>query len=493
MERVKLKKLLKNIPDLVVRGSKEVEISGMTSHSSLVAPGNLFIAKQGITQNGVKFIPEAVANGAVAILTDLYDPFYPEVVQVLTRSICEVEGLIAQEFYGHPTDSLYMVAITGTNGKTTTSYLIREMMARLDGDYGLIGTVEWIVGSHVFPSTQTTPDLLTNYKLFHEMKGEGCRGCVMEVSSHALSQQRVHSVEFDVAVFTNLTQDHLDYHGSMESYAAAKALLFSSLQNRGDKQYKKMAVINRDSPYRDVMLSRCTVSSFLYGIDTPCDLFATEVMLTHSGTKFTVNAQGKSIPFSSPLIGRHNVYNLLAAISVGLAKGYLIEDVLPAFSEITGIPGRLEKVINQEGLHLFVDYAHTDDALRQVLTALRELKKGRLITVFGCGGNRDFSKRPKMGAVAEELSDVIIITSDNPRHEDPDEIIRQILTGVKDPTQALIIPDRQEAIYRATSMANPDDLVLIAGKGHEKSQVFSHHILPFDDREVAKAALAQRK
>ncbi len=488
MERVKLKKLLKNIPVQSIKGSKDIEISGLCSNSKLVAPGNLFIAKKGLTHDGARFIPDAIAAGAAAILTDLYDPFISNVVQIIHPDVASIEAAIAKEFFGHPSSKLFLIGITGTNGKTTTSYLIRHLLERNREPCGLIGTIEWIVGQHVFPSGLTTPDVLQNYKLFHDMVAAGCKNCVMEVSSHALDQERIRSIEFDVAVFTNLTQDHLDYHKTMEEYAKAKTKLFSQLNPQGEKPFAKWAIVNADSDSWMQMISECSANVLTYGIKKPSDLRADQIQLSASGLKFQVSYRGETLPFSSSLIGRFNVYNLLAAMGVGLARGFSLKKILEALRTFTAVPGRLERVPNDKGMNIFVDYAHTDDALFNVLNTLNELKKGRLITVFGCGGNRDASKRPKMGAVVEALSDLSIITSDNPRHEDPEEIIRQILAGLKHPGQAQVIVDREEAIRKAVHIASPNDIVLIAGKGHENYQIFSHQTIAFDDRTVALEA-----
>jgi UDP-N-acetylmuramoyl-L-alanyl-D-glutamate--2,6-diaminopimelate ligase len=485
MERVQLKKLLKNIPVKAIKGSKETEVSGLCSNSKWVAPGDLFIAKKGLTQDGARFIPDAIAAGAVAVLTDLYDPFITNVVQILHPDVASVEAAIAKEFYGHPSDHLFLIGITGTNGKTTTSYLIRHLLECSQERCGLIGSIEWVVGKHLFPSEKTTPDILQNYKLFHDMIVQKCTSCVMEVSSHALDQGRVRSIEFDVAVFTNLTQDHLDYHKTMEEYAKAKAGLFSNLQPQGKNHFPKWAIINADSLYFSQMTAHCSAHILSYGIDRACDLRASNIRLSASGMQFEVVFQGKTHCLTSSLIGRFNVYNLLAAMGVGLARGLTLKQIVSALSSFKRVRGRLERIPNDRGIHIFVDYAHTDDALYNVLNTLKELKKGRLITLFGCGGNRDAEKRPKMGAVVESLSDLSIITSDNPRREDPEEIIRNILDGLKDPSQALVIVDREEAIRRAIDMATPEDIVLIAGKGHENYQIFSHRTIEFDDRAVA--------
>ena len=470
MERMKLKKLLEHIPSHTLKGSKEIDITGISSHSKRVAPGHLFIAKKGAAHH----IPEAIQAGAVAILTDLYNPFH-SAAQIIHPDIALCEAKLAHAFYGNP--DLYLVGITGTNGKTTTSYLVRHLLSPC----GLIGTVEWNVGKHLFPAEGTTPDLVQNLKLFHDMRTSGCTSCAMEVSSHALDQGRVRGIDFDAAVFTNLTQDHLDYHCTMQQYAEAKAKLFTSL--------KGTAIVNADSEYAEEMLKGCKANILKYGIKNGCDVKASHIALTPQGMHFQVSYEEQEQLFTSPLIGRYNVYNLLAATAVGLCRGLTLNAIAKSLQNFSHIPGRLERVPNERSLNVFVDYAHTDDALHSVLTTLQELKRGRLITVFGCGGNRDPLKRPKMGAVVEAFADVPIVTSDNPRNEDPEEIIRGIITGFKRPGNALVIVDRRLAIFRAIEMATPDDIVLIAGKGHENTQTFSQGAIAFDDKAVALEAM----
>ncbi|MBY0528953.1 MAG: UDP-N-acetylmuramoyl-L-alanyl-D-glutamate--2,6-diaminopimelate ligase [Rhabdochlamydiaceae bacterium] len=477
---MKLKKLIKEIPAAVIKGNKEIEITGISNDTRRVAPGNLFIAKRGLTHDGAKLIPEAIAAGAVAVLTDLYDPFYPQVTQVVHPDVPMLEALLARHFYQCPDQSLFLVGITGTNGKTTTSYLVKHLLDQKTSPCGLIGSIARIIGKHAFPAPQNTPDVITNYKLFHEMVLQQCASCVMEVTSHGLHQGRVRLIEFDVAVFTNLTQDHLDYHPSMQAYAEVKASLFASLSLNAH------AVVNADDPWHTLMIDVCPAQIFTYGIDAPCTLRAENIELLASGTQFDLVYQGKRAHLKIGLIGRFNVYNCLAALAVGIIRGIPFEKCVFSLSRFTAVPGRLERVENERNLNIFVDYAHTDDALKNVLETLAEFKKGRLITVFGCGGNRDPLKRPKMGAVVEELSDIAIVTSDNPRNEDPGEIIRHILQGFKHPEEAWVELEREEAIARAINAATPDDIVLIAGKGHEDYQIFSHQTIAFDDREVAK-------
>lgn len=466
---MKLKRLIQQIDGLEVKGSKETEITGLTAHSKRVAPGNLFIAKKGRMHDGALFIPDAIASGASAILTDMYDPFV-SAVQLIHPDIASIEAKLAACFYQDPSHALKVIGITGTNGKTTVSFLLESLFSKAEIRTGMIGTIEWIVGDHRFPGSMTTPDVITNQKLLRDMVQAGCSAAVMEVTSHGLDQGRVGEIDFDIAVFTNLTQDHLDYHQDMDAYRKAKEKLFVGLSP------DKWAILNADD--RSRFATKANV--FTYGIHADADLMAKEIRLSDKKTQFLVCYQGQEREYRSQLVGKFNVYNLLAAISAGLCYGLSLETCLQALKSFKKVPGRLEKV--KEGI--FVDYAHTEDALSNVLQTLNEIKKGRLITVFGCGGDRDREKRPKMGRVASELSDMAIVTSDNPRNEDPEEIIEDILRGCEKSVSVQL--DREEAIRFAIAQKKPEDLVLIAGKGHEKEQIFAHHVLPFDDAEVVR-------
>ena len=477
--KMKLKKLLKNTPDLVVKGSKEVEITGICNHSKMAAPGNLFVAKKGTFADGSHFIQEAIRAGAHVILTDLYDPFL-NVVQIIHPNVAEMEACLAAEYYQFPSKELPIIGITGTNGKTTCAYLIRQLLEANAMPTGLIGTVEWIIGKNHFTPTLTTPDVITNQKLFRDMIQQGCKAAVMEVSSHALDQNRVKQIDFKRAVFTNLTQDHLDYHKTMDNYAAAKRRLFQSLE--GDA----VAVFNLDDPAAAFMKDSCPVKAITYGMTAHADVQALNIQLSDKGTEFTVRAGQETVSMKTFLIGKFNVYNLLAAITVGLSFSISLEKCIESLQSFKGAPGRLQKIKNSLGLNIFVDYAHTDDALKNVLMTLKEISRGKIITVFGCGGNRDRSKRKKMGAVVEQYADVAIITNDNPRNEDPQEIAKEILQGFAHPERAIVELDRKEAIKKAIDRAQPKDLLLIAGKGHESYQIFAHQTLDFDDGKIAQ-------
>ncbi len=472
---MRLKKLIQQIADIEVRGSKEIEITGLCANSKLVAPGNLFIAKKGAKVDGTKFIPDALAAGAVAVLTDMYDPFL-EVVQLIHPDVAKIEAKLAAAYYGHPSSSLKMIGITGTNGKTTSSFLIKHLFDHAQMMTGVIGTIEWVIGDCHFPATMTTPDVLTNHKLLREMVAAGCKAAVMEVTSHALSQNRAGEIDFDIALFTNLTQDHLDYHGDMESYARAKEKLFLALSN------DKWAIFNAD----DSACFRTDAKVIQYGIEKPADLMAKDLKLTDKGIQFTACFKGQEVECKSQLIGKFNVYNLLGAIGVGLCAGLNLEQCAEILKTFKGVRGRLERVKNRLGLNILVDFAHTDDALKRVLETLQPIKKGKLITVFGCGGDRDKQKRAKMGRVVCQFSDRAIVTSDNPRSEDPEAIIQQVLQGFDPHYPVITEVDRQKAIQKAIEQMNKDDILLIAGKGHEKEQIFAHKVIPFDDVEVAR-------
>jgi UDP-N-acetylmuramoyl-L-alanyl-D-glutamate--2,6-diaminopimelate ligase len=489
---MRIKKLFKDIPDCQIKGSKETAITGISANSKIVAPGNLFIAKKGKTHDGGQFIPEALEAGACAILTDLYDPSLKQVVQIIHPNIAAIEPLLAAEFYQHPSDELFMVGITGTNGKTTTSFIIKSLLDRFCGPCGLIGTIEYIVGSHRYQATRTTPDVLNNHKMLREMCLSCYQSAVMEVTSHALDQGRVEKIDFDVAVFSNLTVDHLDYHQTMENYCAAKRKLFADLgKHRRKKAGKKWAVINQDSPWASRIIDGSSASCLTYGIDQPADLQASHIRLEWNGTRADITFQGKTVECFWPFVGRFNIYNCLAAMGVLLTQGFSLEALGDHMAALDPVRGRLEPVNNDKGLKIYVDFAHSDDALINVLQTLSEFKTGRLIVVFGCGGDRDRTKRPKMAEASERYADFSWVTSDNPRSEDPLAICQEITQGFKRKDSFCVEIDRRSAIQKAIEMAEEKDIILIAGKGHETYQIFAHKTLEFDDVKVAAEICAQ--
>lgn len=461
---MKLKKLFKDL-NVDIKGSKEVEVTGICSHSDFVSPGSLFIAKKGKTFDGTNFIPQALEAGASAILTDIYNPFLQNVVQVIYSNVSALESVLANCYYDNPSRSLFVVGITGTNGKTTTAYLVQHLI----GNCGLMGTIETVIGKQRLPAQLTTSDVVTNYKMLREMVDHKMQAAVMEVTSHALDQNRVEGIHFDVGIFTNLSQDHLDYHGTMDAYKASKMTLFDHVEK---------AIVNRDDP------ATKELDGITYGIDADADLKATDIVESLEGTSFLLHYHKKVYPFETQLIGRYNVYNCLAAIAVGMLRGLRVSSLQKKLALFTGVPGRLERIRNSHGMHLFVDFAHTHEALENVLRTLIKMKQGKIITIFGCGGERDQGKRPKMAQAAEQFSDRVIVTSDNPRHEDPERICHEVAQGLRKTYDIEV--DRKAAIKRGIFLAKKGDIVLIAGRGHEPFQKIGGRLIPFDDREVAR-------
>jgi UDP-N-acetylmuramoyl-L-alanyl-D-glutamate--2,6-diaminopimelate ligase len=477
---MKLSKLIKDLPALEIYGSKAIEITGISNHSKRVGPGNLFIAKKGAVTDGNLYTPEAVASGAVAIVTDIYDPSLKNATQIICENIEEIEAVLAARYYEFPSKQLIMVGATGTKGKTTTTYLMQHLLDRQSLPCGLMGTIEYCTGTHHYPASHTTPDVLTNHRMLREMIQEKCRACVMEVSSHALDQGRVSCIDFDVCVYTNLYPDHLDYHGSMEEYVKSKNILFAKLADPAKK-----IVYNADCPMWKDVLKGAVAKLFSYSIETPSDLRAENIKLNAEGSFFDVVWENQTFPCRSPIVGLHNVYNVLAALAAVAVLGYPLKSLIESLETFPQVPGRLERVSNPLGLQIYVDFAHTGDSIQAVLKSLLPFKKGRLITVFGCGGDRDPGRRPSMAKAVEKLSDITIVTSDNPRTEDPQKIIDDIMAGFSSTERAAAEPDRYAAIEKAVAMASPGDLILIAGKGHEKYQLFANKRIEFDDCKVA--------
>ncbi len=463
--------MLKGVKGVEVRGSKEIEITGITTDSRRVGPGFLFIAKKGNQFDGHAYIPQAIEAGARAVVTDLYDPFILA-TQIITSDPNRLEALLASQYYRFPSKELFVVGVTGTKGKTTTTYLVRHLLATRGEKAGLIGTIETWIGEERFPSEYTTAGAAFNQKLLREMVNQGVKSAVLEVSSHGLHQGRVDQIDFDVGVFTNLSPDHLDYHKTIEAYAEAKRSLFEKVSG--------VAVLNGDDPWSSFMRGNQEV--LLVGIENACHLRAENVILSPNGLSFTV----EGIPFTSCLMGQFNVYNLLSAIGVGKVKGLSIQEMSDLLIDFPGVPGRLERVPNQKGVHVFVDYAHTGESLGFALATLRRQTKGRLLVVFGCGGDRDPRRRSGMAEAAERYADLSIITTDNPRSEDPEKIAREIFERFVSKKNVLIELNRREAIRKALERAEKDDCVLIAGKGHEKVQIFFSRTVSFDDVLVAK-------
>jgi UDP-N-acetylmuramoyl-L-alanyl-D-glutamate--2,6-diaminopimelate ligase len=479
-----LKHLIQNLPDTVVTGSVEREIAGLAYDSRRVKPNWLFAALRGEKVDGHSFLEQAIGAGAVAILGENVEPDQRyTAIKVPNARAALAE--ISAAFFQFPAQRLKMFGVTGTNGKTTTTFLIKHICEKDLIRCGLLGTVRYEIGERILPASRTTPESLDVHEMLAQMRSAGCKAAAMEVSSHALAQDRVRCIEWDCAVFTNLTQDHLDYHGTMEKYFEAKSILFNGLP--GQKK-KASAVINADDRYGALLIKKCEVPVITYGLGARADFRASEVKTDFSGTSYQLDARGKSYLVRLPLIGRFNVYNSLAAIAATSAIGIEVRHAVVALANAPHVPGRLEAAPVKRQFRVFIDYAHTDDALINVMKTLRELSPKRLIVVFGCGGNRDTAKRPKMGAAVDQMADWGIITSDNPRKENPEAIIEDVRKGFRGNRYEVVV-DRREAIFKAVAMAEPRDIVLIAGKGHETYQEFADHTVPFDDVHVTTQAV----
>ena len=487
---MKLEELLDKVPHLTVRGHADRRISGITYDSRQVRQDYLFVAIPGEHRDGVEFVEEAIRRGAGVIVSQQGRFSTRDVAHVQVEDARRALAELADAFYRHPSGRLCTAGITGTNGKTTASFMLRDMLATAGRMPGLIGTVQYEVGARVIPASRTTPEATDVQAMLDQMWQAGCRSVVMEVSSHALDQGRVHGIDFDVAVFTNLTRDHLDYHLTMERYFEAKRKLFIGL-GRGGK--RAVAVINSDDPHgRALAADQAIVAEKLtYGFEPGAAVRALDAAFDSRGSSFRVVSPWGESRVRLNLMGRFNIENALAAYTAGRALGLDEGLVVEALANRKAVPGRLEEVPTGRGWRVFVDYAHTDDALANVLETLRAFTERRLIVVFGCGGCRDQSKRPLMGAVAARLADRAILTSDNPRREDPRLIIDQIRAGFGDRTQYEILEDRSAAIATALKMARAGDTVLIAGKGHETTQEFANTIVPFDDRQVVRTLLQE--
>lgn len=487
---MELTAIIKSIKPRSVTGSLNREITGIAYDSRQVTPGMLFVALKGQNVDGHNFIMDAIERGASAVVCERNGIVVPQkVTKIIVEDTRECLARLSAAFYNNPSRRLKVIGVTGTNGKTTVAFMIKEILESAGYKCGLIGTIRYEIGERVIPAWRTTPESLELQDMLDQMVRAGCTACVMEVSSHALDQKRVLGVEFDTVVFTNLTQDHLDYHHDMESYYNAKKKLFQSEQSPNKNPY---SVINIDDVYgkrlhaESDLAIKCT-----YGINEEAMIRATDIVMNQNGAAFIVNTPLEKFDCQIALIGRHNIYNALAATGAALAFNVPTKTIKRALEKMNSVPGRLEKINLGQPFTVIVDYAHTDDALRNVLTSLRELTKGRLLLTFGCGGSRDTTKRAKMGKVAAELADYTIITTDNPRKEDPQKIAAQIVEGYVSQRQDgfEIELDRKRAIQTIISMAKPGDTVLIAGKGHETYQEFIDTVVPFDDRVYARETL----
>jgi UDP-N-acetylmuramoyl-L-alanyl-D-glutamate--2,6-diaminopimelate ligase len=477
-------------------GRGDVDVSGVQYDSRRVGAGDVFVAMRGETTDGNRYVLSALKSGAAAVVTDSRAVFAElqsehgdlpiALVEHGRRALAEISSTV----FGRPQDKLKLSAVTGTNGKTTTAFLLEQMLASVGRKCVLIGTIETRIAGEVRASEHTTPESRDILALFAEGVAAGCTEAVMEMSSHALEQERVWGLPVDVAIFTNLTQDHLDFHGTMENYARAKAKIFAGV----GVVAPRVAVINADDATAEQMISAADACGVMtYGIDAG-NWGAVDVEY-RGETRFSMRTPQVDVEMRSPLIGRVNVYNLLAASCAAYARGLTLKEIERAATTLRQVPGRFEVVAGstEAGFTVVVDYAHTDDALKNLIVlgrALVDERSGRVITMFGCGGDRDKTKRPKMGRVAGEGSDLVVVTSDNPRSEKPMEIINEILSSLREMNAAFVVEeDRRAAIELAIRSARPNDIVLLAGKGHEKVQIFADGAVPFDDVEEAARVL----
>ncbi len=488
-----LSDLMNGMPYLTKGALNGIRIRAITADSKQVREGDLFIAIRGTKHDGHHFLEEAIHRGAVAVIIERpYSHPTVKVLQVSDSKKCLSH--LAAVWYQFPSKKLRVIGITGTNGKTTISYLLEQLLQK--EKIGVIGTISYRVGTRVIPSTQTTPSALELQGLLAEMAKNQLGFAVLEVSSHALDQSRVADVEFQIGIFTNLSQDHLDYHETMQAYGSCKLKLFQQLSR------SSYAIVNSDDPFTPEIVRSTEAKIIRYGFSQQADVRAESFSMGckegKEGMEMRIHTPKGPVSMWTPLMGRHNVYNLLAAFCAGIVLEKSVTEITKALEQLGGVPGRLEKFESSLGFRVFVDYAHTPDGLRQVLSTLREITSGRLWVVFGCGGDRDRTKRSQMGEVAVQLADEILLTSDNPRNEDPNGIIQEVMEGVRSLEKKAIekvkvVVDRASAIQWAVFSAQSGDTVLLAGKGHESYQIFKNVTIPFDDRQQTRHWITQRE
>lgn len=496
--------LISNVQILQRGGAADPDVTALHYDSRRVGPGGLFFALRGVAADGHRFIPAAVDAGAAAIVLE-DDAFAPASVPWVRVADARLAlSRMAAFFYGDPTAQVPVIGITGTNGKTTTTYLLEAMLEHGGMPPAVLGTISYRFGERIIPAPHTTPESADLQATLRELVDLGAKGVVMEVSSHALEQRRVDGCRFDVGIFTNLTPEHLDYHATMENYLQSKARLFSELLAGDEVKPRRFAAVNMDDPAgpRIAQLSAAPVTG--YGLSEGAQVTAREVEFSTSGISAVLVTPRSSVSFRSPFLGRFNLYNILSAAAAGYAMGLSDESILYGIERHRRVPGRLERVENGRGVTCLVDYAHTGDALENVLKTVSEIAKGRIITIFGCGGDRDRTKRPVMGEIAARYSDLAVVTSDNPRTENPSAIIDEILAGIRplgireylpnelpagfDGKGYVTVESRREAIRLAARCAREGDILLLAGKGHEDYQIIGKEKHHFDDREEAAAA-----
>jgi len=486
---MKLKDVLDDIDTEFIKGETDIEISELRYDSREVEENNLFIAVSGFEADGHDYIEKAVENGAAAVVIEKEIEHYrSDITYIRVENSRRVMAELANNFFKHPLRYIDLIGITGTNGKTTTAYLIYKILKKSGIKTALFGTIKNIIEDQELDSKRTTPESVDLYRYFSRMVEKDVRYAVMEVSSHALDLYRVHGMEFTLAVFTNLTSEHLDYHESLASYRQVKSKLFSQLNHNG------FAVVNIDDSSSSLMLKKSSGENYTYSINNPqANLFVKEYSLNQSGIEYQSSGLFEE-KYSLKLGGIFNIYNSLAAVLSTYLLGVKKEVISESLSEVKGVPGRFELINCGQDYQVIVDYAHTSDGMKNVLEAAENIKKNKMIVLFGCGGDRDKGKRPAMAELAEKHADYVIVSNDNPRSEDPEEIFSDIKKGFSsDFNRYEVIADRKEAIQKAVNIAEKDDLVLLLGRGHEKYQIIKDQKIELDDREVAKKAVKNRQ
>ncbi len=486
---MKLKKLLEGLEIKSIRGEGNRDVRGIAYDSRRVEKGFLFVCLRGHRSDGHDFIPEALERGAGVIVTEEDWGGRRDLTQVIVPASRPALAKLGDNFYEHPSGKIKVIGVTGTNGKTTTTYLSEALLKAAGFEVGLIGTINYRWGGRVLPAANTTPPSLDLQRMLSEMVKSRCRFALLEVSSHSLDQHRVDCIEFDVGIFTNLTQDHLDYHGDFSRYLKAKAKLFQQLGAGKTKKDSSLALINIDDYYGRYLRKLSPVKVLTYGLNRRADIRASRISCNLTGTSFQVNTPAGPLSLRVKLLGKGNVYNMLSAIGVGISQGVKLSTIKEGLEKAEGVPGRFELIDAGQEFTVIVDYAHTPQALRNLLKMARNMVRGKIITVFGCGGDRDKGKRPLMGRIASRCSDYSILTSDNPRSEEAGEIISQIRRGMGRRANRAVIEDRFQAIKEALGRAGKGDLVIVAGKGHESYQILKDTIIPFDDRDVVRKIL----
>lgn len=488
--------IVKVISPIRVEGPQTAEVCHITADSRTVQEGSLFICLVGATVDGHSFVEKAVQDGAVAVVVSKPVTVPDHVAVIYVEDTRQALQAAVPFFYDYPASKMRMIGVTGTNGKTTTTHIIAHLLRSQGYTVGVIGTVHILIDDQSYPIHNTTPDVADLQQILQQMVDAGVTHCIMEVSSHALALGRTAGVEYDTAVFTNLTQDHLDFHKTFDNYLAAKAKLFKQVSASYQVKEGKGAVINMDDAYGQSIVDVTTSPMITYSTEGKGSMNASDLTVTAKSSQFTLNYDGKSYPISTKIAGMFNVYNTLAAVGATLYEGLSMEEIVKGLATFTAVPGRFELIEEGQDFAVVVDYAHTPDGLENILQTAKKIVENRILVVFGCGGDRDATKRPIMGRIAAQFGDRVFVTSDNPRTEDPVQIVKDVEVGVReglhDDVTYEVIVDRREAIHKAIAEATTGDVVIIAGKGHEDYQILKDETIHFDDREVAREALKER-